>query len=68
MVNDELVLRLGPKQGEKALKQPHTRKCNFTGRPLRGLVIVTPGGYKTDDALRQWVRQAADFVLSLPTK
>ena len=68
VVNDELVLRLGPEQGEKALKQLYTRKCDFTGRPLKGMVMVTPAGYKTDDALQQWVRQAADFVLSLPAK
>jgi TfoX/Sxy family transcriptional regulator of competence genes len=69
VVNDELVLRLGPEQGEKALKQPYTRECDFTGRPMKGMVMVTtPSGYKTDGALRKWVRQAADFVLSLPAK
>lgn len=68
VVNDELVLRLGPEQGEKALTKPHTRKCDFTGRPMKGMVMVTPGGYKTDVALRKWVRQAIDFVLSLPAK
>jgi len=68
VVNDDLVLRLGPEQGEKALKKPHTRQCDFTGRPLKGMVMVTPSGYKTDDALREWVWRAADFVLSLPAK
>jgi len=46
VVNDDLVLRLGPEQGEKALKQPHTRQCDFTGRPLKGMVMVTPGDTK----------------------
>ena len=68
VVNDELVLRLGPEQGEKALKKPYTRECDFTGRPMKGMVMVAPGGHKMDDALRKWVRQAADFVLSLPAK
>ena len=68
VVNDELVLRLGPEQGANALKQPYTRECDFTGRPLKGMVMVTPRGYQSDDALRQWVQQAADFVRSLPEK
>jgi TfoX/Sxy family transcriptional regulator of competence genes len=68
VVNDELVLRLGPEQGKKALKKPHTRTCDFTGRPMTGMIMVAPGGYKTEDALQEWVRQAADFVLSLPAK
>jgi len=68
VVNDELVLRLGPEQGEKVLKKPNTRECNFTGRPMKGMVMVAPAGYETDDALQEWVQQAADFVLSLPPK
>ena len=68
VVNNDLVLRLGPAQGEKALKRPHVRECDFTGRPLKGMVMVASGGYKTDGALRKWVLQAADFALSLPAK
>lgn len=68
VVNDDLVLRLGPEQGEKALKKPHARECDFTGRPMKGMVMVVPNGYKTDSALRKWVEQAADFASSLPAK
>lgn len=68
VVNDDLVLRLGPEQGEKALKKPHARECDFTGRPMKGMVMVAPNGYKTDGALRKWVEQAADFASSLPAK
>jgi TfoX/Sxy family transcriptional regulator of competence genes len=68
VVKDELVLRLGPEQGEKALKKPYTRECDFTGRPMRGMVMVSSGGYQGDDDLWRWVQQAADFVSSLPAK
>ena len=30
--------------------------------------MVTLCEYKTDGALRKWVRQAADLILSLPAK
>lgn len=68
VVNDDLVLRLGPEQGEKVLKKPYTRECDFTGRPLKGMVMVSPDGYQTDHDLWQWVQQAADFVSSFPAK
>lgn len=66
--HDDLVLRLGPERSEKALKQQHVRACDFTGRPLKGMVIVEPAGYTTDSGLRKWVKQAADFASSLPAK
>lgn len=68
ITDDDLVLRLGTEQSEKAVKKPHVRACDFTGRPMKGMVMMGPGGYKTDAALQQWVQQAADFVSSLPAK
>lgn len=68
VLNDELILRLGPEKAERALNNPHTRQFDITGRPMKGLVIVTPRGHKTDNALRKWVRQAAGFASSLPAK
>lgn len=68
VLSDELILRLGSEKAERALKSPHTRPFDFTGRPMKGLIIVTPRGHKTDDALRKWVRRAADFAMSLPAK
>src|SRR5262245_44263916 len=68
ITDDDLLLRLGTEQGEKAVKKPHVRVCDFTSRPMKGMVLVSPGGYKTDTALQQWVQQAAAFVSTLPAK
>jgi TfoX/Sxy family transcriptional regulator of competence genes len=68
VTNDELVLRLGSEQSEEAVKKPYIRACDFTGRPMKGMVMVMPYGYKTDSELQKWVQQAADFVSSLPAK
>ncbi len=68
ITDDRLVLRLGTEQGEKAVKKPHVKICDFTGRPMKGMVMVGPGAYRTDTALQQWVQQAADFVSTLPAK
>lgn len=68
VVKNNLVLRIGPKNYEKALAEPHMRPMDFTGRPLRGFVFVDPSGYQTDEDLAKWVKRAVDFVSSLPAK
>ncbi len=68
VVGDDLVVRVGPDGYEDALAQPHARPMDFTGRPLKGLVYVGPGGSSGDDALRAWVKRGVDFAASLPPK
>src|SRR5205823_1482193 len=52
---DELILRLGPTQGPRALAEPHTRAFGMSGRPMTGMVMVDPGGYATEEALSRWL-------------
>jgi TfoX/Sxy family transcriptional regulator of competence genes len=68
VIGGDLMVRIGPERAELALGQPHVRPMDFTGKPLKGYVYVAPGGLATDDALRGWVTQAAEFVASLPPK
>jgi TfoX/Sxy family transcriptional regulator of competence genes len=68
VLQDDLVVRVGPKRYEQALSQPHARPMNFTGRPLKGFVTVGPLGYKTDKALQKWVKQAVEFISLLQPK
>ncbi len=68
VLKDDLVVRVGPARYEKALSQPHARPMNFTGRPINGFVFVGPAGYRTDESLRKWIKQAVEFIASLPPK
>lgn len=68
VLQDDLVVRVGPKRYEQALSQPHARPMNFTGRPLKGFVTVGPLGYRTDKALQKWVKQAVEFISLLQPK
>jgi len=68
VVKETLMVRLGPEQYAKALAAPHARPMDFTGRPLKGFVYVDPAGFKTDAALRQWIKRAINFAVSLPAK
>jgi len=40
VLGEQLIVRLGPEAGERALEQPHTAPMDFTGRPLKGYVYV----------------------------
>lgn len=65
---DMLIARLGPEDGRAALREPHVREFDVTGRPMRGWVMVEPEGVEHDDQLRAWIQRAAEFVTALPSK
>ena len=68
IVGDELMVRVGPGRFQEALAEPHARPMDFTGRPMRGMVYVTPEGCRTDEALKRWVEQGLNFAATLPAK
>jgi TfoX/Sxy family transcriptional regulator of competence genes len=68
VLGDELIVRLGPEEAEKALAEPHTREFDFTGRPMRNIVMVASEAMAADDDLAGWVDAGADFAASLPPK
>ena len=65
---DRLIARLGPDEGEAALREPYVRAFDITGRPMRNWVVVEPEGVEDDDQLKQWIQMAVKFVGKLPRK
>lgn len=65
---EDLIVRVGPERYEEALAQTYARPFDFTGRPMKGWVMVAPDGYESDSDIESWVQQGADFALSLPAK
>jgi hypothetical protein len=68
VVADELMIRVGPDAYREAVRQPHTRKMDFTGRPMKGFVFVSCRGCESDADLSRWVSRAVAFASSLPAK
>jgi TfoX/Sxy family transcriptional regulator of competence genes len=68
VVNENLVLRVGAEEYERALSRPHARVMDFTGREMKGFVYVDPQGWGTTARLRNWIELSLKFVLSLPPK
>jgi TfoX/Sxy family transcriptional regulator of competence genes len=65
---DRLIVRVGPERYQEALAQPHAGPFDMTGRPMKGWVTVSSGGYESDDELNDWIQQGLDFALTLPPK
>jgi hypothetical protein len=65
---NELIVRLDPEQSEKALSKAHTRRFDLTGRPMKGWILVQPGGLASDGDLDKWIDTSTRFAGSLPKK
>jgi len=65
---NSLIARLGPDEGEAALREQHVRVFDITGRPMRNWVMVEPEGIEDDDQLTGWIDRATKFVRTLPKK
>ncbi len=68
VLNDELVVRVGPDAYDDAIGRAHARPMDFTGRPMRGWVYVAPDGFNDDADLDGWVALGVEFASSLPAK
>lgn len=64
----DIIIRVGPEQYEKSLKLPYTRIFDFTGRPMKGWIMVSQKGHDSDDDLFGWVQKGVNYALSLPPK
>jgi hypothetical protein len=63
-----LIARLGPEEGEAALREPFVREFDITGRAMRNWVAVEPEGVENDGQLTDWIQKATDFVGTLPRR
>jgi len=68
VLDKDLVLRVSREEYDEAISRPYARPMDFTGRPLRGLLYVSPAGFRSARDLGTWVRRSLRFVSSLPPK
>lgn len=68
VTNEVLVVHVGADHYEEALRVPHARECDFTGRPLKGMVMVDRRGFESSGDLQAWVDRGVRYAGSLPAK
>ena len=67
VLGDDLLVRVGHDGYAAALAQPAARAMDFTGRPMKTMVLVATAELD-DAALESWIRRGLDFTRSLPPK
>ncbi|MDZ4809194.1 MAG: TfoX/Sxy family protein [Bacteroidota bacterium] len=61
-VNDErIMVRLDPKQYDKAMKKEGCRPMEMKGKPLKGFVFVDAEVLNTKTKLAYWVKLALEY-------
>lgn len=61
VLKDDLMARIDPDVYEVALRRKGCREMNFTGKPMRGFVFVSPKGTSNKKDLGYWIELALDF-------
>jgi TfoX/Sxy family transcriptional regulator of competence genes len=68
VLGEDLIVRLDREEAEKALGEEGVREFDFTGRPTKGIVYVSPEQTADENALVGWVEAGAGYAASLPAK
>jgi hypothetical protein len=68
IVKNDLMVRVGPADHNKAVSLKHARVMDFTGKPMIGYVFVAPEGVKGKAALAKWIQWGKGHVATLPAK
>ena len=67
IVGDDLMVRVGP-DGHDDAKARGATEMDFTGRPMRGMVIVPAALLTNDNELDSWIDQAVTYARAQPPK
>jgi TfoX/Sxy family transcriptional regulator of competence genes len=67
MKDGGLLVRVDP-EDDRALTEPGAGPMDFTGKPMRGFLLVDPAAVRTQRSLRRWVDRGVTFASSLPPK
>jgi TfoX N-terminal domain len=68
IIGEDLMVRLDRDDAAVALAEEHVGPMEFTGRPMRGFIMVEAAGIEDAAELGCWIDAGADFAESLPSK
>jgi hypothetical protein len=61
IVKDSLMIRIDPDLYETSLKKKGVRPMDFTGKVLKGFLLVDPIGIDMQKDLEHWIQLCLDF-------
>jgi len=61
IIKDEMMCRIDPVLHETAVEKRGCRTMDFTGRPMKGYVMVDETGMKSEKEFDYWIGLCLDF-------
>ena len=61
ILQNKLMARINPYFYEMALQKKGCKEMDFTGRPMKGFVFISPEGTSTKRDLQYWIGLALEF-------
>jgi TfoX/Sxy family transcriptional regulator of competence genes len=61
VIKDEMMCRIDPDRYEEALERHGCREMAFTGRPMKGYVLVDETGMANKKDFEYWIGLSLDF-------
>lgn len=63
VLGSELIVKVGKERGDElSASNTHVRPFDFTGRPMSGILYVSPASTADDASLHEWITEGADFA------
>lgn len=56
-----LMAKIGEKAYAEEIKKEVCLPMDFTGRPMKGYIYITPEGFDLDTDLEYWIQKALDY-------
>lgn len=61
IVKNELMARIDPEKFDELLKQKGARIMDFTKKPMKGFIFISPEGIDMDSDLEFWIAECLEF-------
>lgn len=61
VVKDDLMVRLNPDLQSEVIERNGCREMDFTGKPMKGYVFVSPEAIESEKELTYWVNLGLDY-------
>lgn len=61
IIKDEMMCRIDPARHEESIEKNGCREMDFTGKTMKGWIMVADSGMKNVQELRYWIDLAVDF-------
>lgn len=64
IVKDDLMARVIGEKMDGVMKDPSVRPMDFTNRPMKEFIFVSPPGFDTEEALQKWMELGLEHAKS----